>query len=75
MLNEKLPQNTSLVTSNIFGTNLKPCSIKDRATQGSVLGGGVGVGFFVLHFVLLYFFPNEIPGLCRHRQGHSLGKK
>ena len=22
----------------------------------------------------LFFFPNECPGLCRHRPGHSLGK-
>ena len=22
-----------------------------------------------------YYFPNECPGLCRHRQGHSLGEK
>ena len=21
-----------------------------------------------------YFSPNEYPGLCRHRPGHSLGK-
>ena len=29
----------------------------------------------VFHFVLLYFFLNECPGLCRHRPWHSLGKK
>ena len=28
---------------------------------------------FVFHFELLYFFPNECPGLCRHRR--SLGGK
>ena len=28
------------------------------------------VVFFVFHFVLLYFFLNECPGLCRHRPGH-----
>ena len=28
--------------------------------------------FFIFHFVLLYFSPNECPGLCRHRPGHSL---
>ena len=33
------------------------------------------VVFFVFHFVLLYFFPNECLGLCQHRPGHSLGKK
>ena len=27
------------------------------------------------HFVLLYFFPNECPGLFRHSPGHSLGEK
>ena len=32
------------------------------------------VAFSVFHFVLLYFFPYEWPGLCRHRPGHSLGK-
>ena len=32
------------------------------------------VVFFVFHFVLLYFFPNYCPGLCRHRPGHLLGK-
>ena len=31
--------------------------------------------FFVFHFVLIYFFPNEYPGKCQHRPGHSLGKK
>ena len=31
--------------------------------------------FFVFHFMLLYFFPNECPSLCRHRPGHSLGEK
>ena len=31
--------------------------------------------FFIFHFVQLNFFPpNECPGLCRHRPGHSLGK-
>ena len=25
----------------------------------------IHVVFFVFHFVLLYFFPNECPGLCR----------
>ena len=29
------------------------------------------VVFFVFHFVQLYFFPYECPGLCRHRPGHS----
>ena len=33
------------------------------------------VFFFVVHFMLLYFSPNECPGLCQHRPGHSLGKK
>ena len=33
------------------------------------------VAFSVFHFVLQYFFPNECPGLFRHRTGHSLGKK
>ena len=32
------------------------------------------VAFSVFHFVLLYFFPNECPGPCRHILGHSLGK-
>ena len=31
--------------------------------------------FFVFHFVLLYVFPNECPGVRRHRAGHSLGEK
>ena len=35
----------------------------------------IHVVFFVFHFMLLYFFPNECPGLCRHRPGHSLGEK
>ena len=28
-------------------------------------------------FILCYFiiFPNEYPGPCRHRSGHSLGEK
>ena len=26
---------------------------------------------FVFHFVRLYFFPYECPGLCQHRPGHS----
>ena len=30
--------------------------------------------FFKFHFVLLYFSPNECPGLCWRRLGHSLGK-
>ena len=25
------------------------------------------VSFFIFHFVILYFFPNESPGLCRHK--------
>ena len=33
------------------------------------------IAFSVFHFVLLYFCPNECPGLCWHRPGHSLGKK
>ena len=30
-----------------------------------------------LHFSILHtlFFPNECPGLCQHRPGHSLGEK
>ena len=31
--------------------------------------------FFVFHFMLLYFSPNECPGLCWHRPGHLLGEK
>ena len=31
------------------------------------------VAFSIFHFVLLYFFPNECSGLCRHRPGHSFG--
>ena len=27
------------------------------------------------HFVQLYFFINECPGLCWHKPGHSLDKK
>ena len=30
------------------------------------------VAFSVFHFVLQYFYPNECPGLCRRRPGHSL---
>ena len=33
------------------------------------------VALSVFHFVLLNFFPNQCPGLCRQRPGHSLGKK
>ena len=33
------------------------------------------VFLFVFHYVLLYFFPSECPGLCRHRLEHSLGEK
>ena len=33
------------------------------------------VAFSFIHFVLLYFFPNECPGLCRYSQGHSVGGK
>ena len=33
------------------------------------------LSFFIFHFALLYFFPNECPGQCRNRPGHSLGKK
>ena len=32
------------------------------------------VVFFVFHFVQLWVFPYECPGLCRHRPWHSLGK-
>ena len=33
------------------------------------------VVFSIFHFgQLFYVFPNECPGLCRHRPGHSLGK-
>ena len=30
---------------------------------------------FIFYFCYFIFFPNECPGLCRHRPGHSLGKK
>ena len=33
------------------------------------------VVFFVLHFEQLLYYPNECPGLCQHRPGHSLVKK
>ena len=33
------------------------------------------IAFSIFHFMLLYFFPNECPGQCRHRPGHSLGEK
>ena len=33
------------------------------------------VVFFIFHFVLLNFYPNEFPGLCWHRPGHSLEEK
>ena len=33
------------------------------------------VVLFIFHFVQLYFFPNECPGLCRHFSGHLLGEK
>ena len=29
------------------------------------------VVFFVFHFEQLSFLPNECPGLCPHRPGHS----
>ena len=32
------------------------------------------VVFFIFHFVQIFVFPNECPGLCRHIPGHSLGK-
>ena len=25
--------------------------------------------------MLVYFFPNDCPGLCQYRPGHSLGEK
>ena len=31
--------------------------------------------FFHFSFRATLFFPNECPGLCQHRPGHSLGKK
>ena len=31
--------------------------------------------FSDFHFKQVYFFPNEFPGLCWHRPGHSLGEK
>ena len=31
--------------------------------------------FFMFHFMLHYFPPNECPGLYWHRSGHSLGGK
>ena len=31
--------------------------------------------FFVFRFVLLTFSPNECPGVCLHRPGHSLEGK
>ena len=32
---------------------------------------------FLSFFILCYFifFPNECPGLCQYRPGHSLGEK
>ena len=32
---------------------------------------------FIIFFISCYFIfsPNECPGLCQHRPGHSLGKK
>ena len=33
------------------------------------------VFFRFFHFVQIHFPPNECPGLCPHRPGHSLGKK
>ena len=33
---------------------------------------GVGGDFFFLLYIL--FFPNECPGMCQHRPGHSLEK-
>ena len=32
------------------------------------------VVFFIFHFIQLWVLPNECPGLCQHRPGHSLGK-
>ena len=31
-------------------------------------------GIFSFYYVF-YFFPNECPGMCQHRPGHSLEKK
>ena len=33
------------------------------------------VVFFVLHFEQLLFFPNECPGLCRHRHNEMKNEK
>ena len=35
---------------------------------------GVGGDFFFFCYIF-YFFPNECPGMCQHRPGHSLEKK
>ena len=32
------------------------------------------VDFHFSFHATLFFFPNECPGLCQHRPGHSLGK-
>ena len=34
----------------------------------------IHVGFSFFLFMLLYFSPNECPGQCQHKPGHSLGK-
>ena len=33
----------------------------------------MGGDFFFLLYI--FFFPNECPGMCQHRPGHSLEKK
>ena len=31
--------------------------------------------YCIFHFVLLYFFPNDCPCLCRHVLGHLLDRE
>ena len=61
-------------SSEIRGLCLMKCSSETLQNLPYFWNTKTHVVFFLFHFVLLYFFPNECPGLCQDRPGHPLLK-
>ena len=66
---------TAAHSSEIWGLCLMKSSRKTLQNLPYFWNMKTHVVFFVFHFVLLYFFPNECPGLCRHRRRAFIREK
>ena len=67
----RMGKNTFVHSSEIRGLRSTKCSSQTLQNLLYFMYKKTHVVFFFLHFVQLFFFPYECPGLSRHRPGHS----